>query len=641
VRQRQQAGSREFGNALLLKEVSREVWGFCSIDTFLQDIRFGARQLRKNPGFTFVVVLTLALGIGACPAIFSVVNHVLLLPLAYPQSERLVVIWETKLPQFPEFAVAPANYIDWRAQATSFEQLAAVRRSAFNLTGSGEPVRVAAERVTPNYLTTFRTRPSLGRDFSDEEVTARANVVLLTHSFWLRQFGGRPDIVGEIIQLNGQAFTIIGVLPTTFRPGDRAEVYTPLPYDEDSQKRGSKGLLVVGRLKADVPLEQARSELRLIADRLAKQYPDVNTGWSVKVTPMLESTVTNVRRVLFSLFGAVGFLLLIACANVANLLLARASTRSREIAVRAALGASRRRIIGQLLNESVLLGCFSGMLGLLIAILGVKALLVFAPSDLPRLGEIGLDGRALGFSFALALLTGIVFGLVPAFHASGGNFNVTLKSGGRSAGGAGGRQRLRGALGVAEVAMALVLLIGAGLLFRSFTRLLSVNPGFQSGDAFAVSLSLPEKKYRTDPQQAAFPEQATARLQTIPGVKFVAAANMLPLSGDGLTFAFNIVGSPIPDPASGTLQTALFYSVSPDYFKAMEIPIARGRCFTAADGAGAPLVALINGSMARRCFAGQDPIGQRISLASGVSEVVGIVADVKHSRLDADAGAQT
>ncbi|HWA87462.1 MAG TPA: ABC transporter permease [Opitutus sp.] len=604
----------------------------------MRDLRYAVRQLAKAPGFTAVAVLTLALGIGACTAIFSVVNSVLLRPLPYPESDRLVVVIETKLPEIPQFSVAPGNYFDWRERTTSFEQLAAVREFSYSLTGAGEPVRLEARRVTPNYFATLRIRPAIGRDFTAEEAAAKSNVAILSHGFWQRQFGGRREVIGETVRLDGQAFTIIGVLPERFSPGSTTEVYTPVDYTEDNKNHGGHYISVVGRLKPGVTIEQARSELALIAAGLAKQHADTNTGWSIKLVPVLEATVGDVRPVLFSLLGAVGFLLLIACANVANLLLVRATARAKEIALRTALGASRLRIVRQLLTESVLLAAFGGLLGVLVAQWGMSVLLAFAPDTLPRAQEIALDGRALGFACVLALVTGIAFGLVPAFQASRVNLNEALKDGGRGTSEGGRRQRLRSGLVVAEVAIALILLVGAGLLFRSFARLQEVDPGFRPDHALAIDLTLPLKKYGTGPQQAAFVAEATARLAAIPGVQFAGAAQIVPFTGNDYNLIYKIPGRPPLPP--GQIQGTLYYAATPDYFRAMGIPLLRGRLFTAADAAGAPRVAIINEALAKLQFPNQDPIGQRINITNADSEIIGVVGDVKHYRLDGDTRVQ-
>jgi putative ABC transport system permease protein len=610
----------------------------------MQDVRFAVRQLAKAPGFTAVALLTLALGIGACTAIFSVVNSVLLRPLAYPEPDRLVVIRETNLPQFPEFSVAPGQYFDWQKQATSFASLAATRGGSANLTGLGEPLRLVTQRISANYFTTLGAHPAMGRDFLPvEDAPGKDNVAILSHGFWLRQFGGRANIVNETIQLDGQSVTVIGVMPANFQPGSRTELFAPAAYTaEEHENHGGHYIGVIGRLKPGVSVEQARSEMNLIAERLAKQYPDTNKGWGVKLSPMLEYAIADVRPVLFSLLGAVGFLLLIACANVANLLLARATARAKEIAVRTALGASRRRLVRQLLTESVLLAVLGGALGVLVAQWGTGALLAWAPESLPRVHEIALDSRALGFTCALALVTGIGFGLVPAFQATRLDLNEALKDGGRGSSEGGRHHRVRSALVVAEVAIALVLLVGAGLLIRSFTRLQGVNPGFQPRAAYAITLSLPQKKYTNEPQQAAFGEQATAALAAVPGVQFAGLSHVVPFTGNDYVLGFTIAGRPAVEPADQ--PSTNYYAVTPDYFKAMGIPLLRGRFFNTHDAAKAPRVAIINESMAKKYFPHEDPLGQRINVTNGPDtwrEIVGIVGDTMHYRLDGDVTVQT
>jgi len=615
----------------------------------LHDLKYALRQFAKAPGFTAVAILTLTLGIGACTALFSVVNSVLLSPLAYPDSGRLVVVNESKLPQFPQFSVAPANYFDWVEQSTSFESLAAARYTINNLTGMGDPAVVVVKTVTPNFFTTLRTRPILGRDFSEEEAATKARVILLSHGFWLRQFGGRPEVINQTVQLSGAAFTIIGVLPKGFeseRGGDptwAAAIYAPSTLTEQRHDRFGRNFDVIGRLKPGITLEQSRSELTLIAARLEKQYPDTNAGWGIKLTPMLESAVGDVSSMLYSLLGAVGFMLLIACANVANLLLSRATARAKEISVRLALGASRGRIVRQLLSESVLLAVLGGTLGTLAAWWGIKALVVYAPGSLPRAQEINLDARALAFTGALALLTGIGFGLVPAFQASRLNLNETLKDAGRGTSAGGRRLRARSTLVIAEVALALILLVGAGLLSRSFTRLQEVDPGFRPRDAVAVTLTLSNKRFGTPAQKTAFVAQLTARIGALHGVQSVGVINELPFSGIESSPYFNLAGQP----TAGAQRQTDFCVITPEYFKAMGIPLLRGRFFSERDTASASPVAIINESMAKRFFPGRDPIGQHINVYYGTmvstadSEIVGVVGDVKTRDLDENAKVQT
>ncbi len=603
----------------------------------MNDLRFAFRQLLKNPGFTAVAVLTLALGIGACTAIFSVVNSVLLRPMPYPEQDRLVVLKEDKLPELTDFAVAPGNYFSWHDQATCFENLAAEMTGNYNLTGLGEPLRLNVRFLTGNFLTTLRVRPMLGRDIRPgEEVAGKDKVVLLSHGFWLRQFGAAEDVIGKALQLDGNPFTVIGVLPPSFRPESRTDVYVPAVFGEDGrQNHGAHFLEVTGRLKPGVTLDAATRELAIIAGRLSNEFPITNKGWGIHIAPVLEALVGPSRRLLWSLLGAVGFLLLIACANVANLFLARASARTGEMSVRAALGAGHARIIRQLLTESLLLSACGGLLALFVAKGGVALLIAFAPADLPRVAEITVDGRAFALTCALALVTGIGFGIAPAYQAARVDPGEALKSSGRRSGA--GRRGIgfRDSLVVVEVAIALPLLVGAGLLFRSATELRQVRPGFQPDGAVAVTLSLADNRYGKDSQKADFATQVAARLAALPGVQSVGAAAVLPFSGDDFNLRFNIAGRPPVDPA--IRQGTLYYPVTPDYFRAMGIPLVRGRYFDSHDVAGGRRVAIINEALAKRFFPNEDPIGQRINLSNGPEsfrEIVGIVGDVKHYRLD-------
>ena len=610
----------------------------------LHDLRFAFRQLFLSPGFTFVALLTLALGIGASTAIFSVVDGVLLRPLAYPESERLVVIRETKLPQFPEFSVAPGQYFTWLEQAHSFASLAAYRGGSYNLTGGNEPQRLSARRVTANYLATLRVHPALGRDFlPEEDAEGQSHVVLLTDGFWQRQFGGRPEALGAKLILDGSPYTVVGILPRSFQPGSTADLFTPAAFTaQERENHGGHYIGVIGRLQDGVTVAQARSELEAIAARLAQQFPDSNAGWGVKLAPMLEYAVADVRPMLYALLGAVGFLLLIGCANVANLLLARATSRAREISIRVALGAGRARIVRQLLTESVLLGLGGALLGLLVADWSMSALLALAPDSLPRAQELGLDGRALGFAMILALATGVGFGLAPALQAARTDVHDALKESARGSSESRLRRRLRGALVAGEIAIALVLLVGAGLLIRSFTRLQDVDPGFQARDAWTVGLSLPDAKYPDDAAQARFVDEATRRVAAIPGVGVTGASNVVPFTGNDYILGFDIQGHPPAKP--GEEISTNYYAITPDYFRAMGVPLIRGRFFDDRDRAGANRVAIINESMAKRFFGGADPIGQHINVTNGPEtwrEIVGVVGDVKHYALDQATPLQT
>ncbi len=604
----------------------------------MNDLRFAFRQLGKSPGFTVVALLTLAIGIGACTAIFSIVNKVLLQPLPYPHAEQLVHINESDPPDLPRFSVSPGNYFTWRSQSTSFSQMAALDGKSVNMTGEGEPLVVQASLATANYLATLGVRPLLGRDFyPDEENAGKNAVALLSYGFWQRQFGGRTDVVGRVLRIDGDPVTVVGVMPKDAGVRDLTmpAVYTP----SDKQNHGGHYLFVIARLKPGVTVAQAGSELSIIAANLEKQLPDSNKGWHVIVKAALDDTVGSVRPQLYSLLAAVGFLLLIGCANVANLLLVRAAGRSREIAVRCAIGASRSRIVSQLFVEHLVLALLGGICGALAAYWGLHLLLGLAPARLPRIHEVAVDGWALGFSFALALLTGVGFGLVPALQATRVDLNAVLKEEGRGSGEGRRRHRLRSALVVAELTIAVVLMVGAGLLMRSFIRLTRISPGFQTESAAVVDLRLPEKKYKEPAQQAAFAEQAVERFAAIPGVTYAAATQVLPFHDD-YVLTFNIEGRNI---APADAPSANYHAITPGYFKAMGIPLIRGREFASADTANSALVTIVSQSMAARFFPNEDAIGKRINIQNPDgkwSEIVGIVGDVKEYSLDSEAPAE-
>jgi putative ABC transport system permease protein len=601
------------------------------MNTLLQDLRYGIRMLIKNPGFALVAVIALALGIGANAAIFSVVNTVLLRPVPYEDPDRLMVLTENQPPKFPEFSIAPGNFIDWQKQNTVFERLVAINGTAFNLVGEGaEPERLRGARVSAGLFEMLGVNPVHGRTFLEEEdQPGRENVVIVSSGLWKRRFSADSNVIGQPITLSGISYTVIGVMPPSFGFPDRAtDVWAPIAFTaRDAQVHGGHFLSVIGRLKQGTTVEQARTEMSAIAGRLAEQYPDTNTGWGVDVFPMQEYEVRDIRPALLVLLAAVALVLLIACANVANLLLARATTRQKEIAIRSALGASRGRVARQLLTESVLLALVGGVVGVLLAQWGIGSLLALAPAELPRVKEVSLDSTVLGFTLLLTLLTGVIFGLVPAMQSSRVNLNETLKEGGR--GTTGGHHRVRAGLVVTEVALALVLLIGAGLLIRSFYRLQQVNPGFNSSNALAVTVSLPGRKYQQPEQRAAFFTQLIEKVSTLPGVAAVGASQTLPIQGDYL-LGFIIQGRP-PFPP-GQEPSTNYYSVTPDYFRAMGIPLLRGREFTEQDRTGATRVVIINEEMAKRHFPDEDPIGKRIHVTQGPEtfrEIVGIVGDVK------------
>ena len=626
------AARRQFGHEDGIAEAARDQRRFRWLEDMVRDFGYGWRQLRRHPGFTAAVVLTLAVGIGACTVIFTVANSVLLRPLPYPESERLVVMRELRPPDSSDFSVSAGDYFAWKRQASVFVHLAAAYSAAYNLSGAGEPSRVEAQRVTSDYFRTLEARPFLGRDFRPEDdVPGQANVVILSHGYWLRQFGGRPDVVNRIIQLDGQAFTIIGVMPADFRQFQNYEVqiWTPAAFAAAAQQnRGSRFINeVVGRLKPEVTLQQARSEMTIIAGRLAQQFPETNAGWGVHFFALQDYVTQYLRAPTLGLLGAVGFLLLIGCVNVANLLLARGATRQRELAIRTAMGASRGRVMRQLLVESLLLAGGGGALGLLLSFWGVRVM--FASSDLSRqMGEISIDGRVTAFAGALTLATSLLFGLLPAWRGSRASPIDAIKGGQTSAGRAGQNRRLLGLLVVAEIALSLILLAGAGLMMREFVRILRTGPGFETQHAFVANLALSGERYATAPQRNAFIGQVLEQMGGLPGVEAVGVTDVLPLSGNGSVPGFSIPGR--PPVAASERPSALAYKVSPDYFQAMGIPLRQGRVLTNHDGVDAAPVALINEVLARKFFPGENPVGQRIEMDGVEREVVGVMGAVKH-----------
>ncbi|MDB6170655.1 MAG: hypothetical protein JWM88_3519 [Verrucomicrobia bacterium] len=602
----------------------------------LSDLRFAFRQLTKSPGFTIVVLLILALGIGSATAMFTVVNSVLLRPVDYPDSERLFVIRETKLPEFPQFSVSPANYLDFAKQTDAFSGAYATSGTTFNLTGGAEPVRVAGQRATGAYFEVLRTPPMIGRGFGPaEDVVGKNNVVVLLHAFWQRQFGGRPEIVGQSIMLDGTPYTVLGVMPPNFRRGTAVDVVVPMAFSsEEAANRGGHYLNMVVRLKLAATAEQAFVQLSTLADRLAKQFPDTNKGWGVQLVSILDNNTGNVRPTLYSLLAAVGFLLLIGCANVANLLLARATVRQREMSIRSALGASRWQTMRLLLVESLVLALCGGAAGVLVARWGLDLLLAVAPEALPRAAEIALDQRAVLVTVGVSVLTGIGFGLVPALQSARPQLTAALGDGSRGASEGGRRRWLRSTLVVAEIALALILLTGAGLLMRSFAKMRQTSPGFEPSGVVTAAINLPQEKYRTPEKQVAFIEAVFERHRRLPGVESVAATHVLPFGGSDWVLGLEIESRPV---AQSDLPNINYFSVSPDYFRTLGIPLQRGRAFTPQDRIGAPAVAIVSQSFAQRYFPQGDALGKRISVTNGAQEwreIVGIAGDVKHVSLD-------
>jgi predicted permease len=608
------------------------------METLIQDIAYSLRRLRKGPGFALVAVATLALGIGANAAIFSAVNAVLLRPLPYPEPERLMVVnhvWKGQ-----PTVVSPQNFLDFQKEAKSFEALAPYDTGGATLTGRGEPVQVATGETSATFFDVLRVGPALGRFFKPGENDPGQNrVVVLSQGWWRERFGGDPGAVGQDLVLDGVPHRIIGVAPPGFDfPGGRS-LWLPLEYDERfrTQSRGAWYLSAIGRLRANSSVESARAEAGTIGARLAKAYPDANEGVGLTVRPLHEAMVGKVRTPLFVLLGAVGLVLLIACANVANLLLSRAVAREGELAVRSAMGAGRARLVRQLLTEASVLGALGAAAGLIVAAWGGELILALQPRDVPRLDEIRLDLVVVAFTVACAFLTTVVFCTLPALLATRRSSAVALREGGRGLlSGRGGRVR-RG-LAVAEMALAVALLAGAGLLLRSFSQLQKVDPGFQSESALVFRLSLPASRYPDGPARAQFQERVFEALQALPGVRSVAATIGIPLGGFSFNFSFLVDGR--PEPPAGQWPSLETRVVTASYFRTLGIPVIQGRGFAESDDAAAPRVVVIGRETARRHFAGEDPIGQRIRLGWGPptdavgGTVVGVVGDVKEGGLD-------
>jgi predicted permease len=616
------------------------------MDTLLQDLRYGARSLLKQRAFMSAAIITLALGIGANTAIFSLVNAVLLRPLPYRQPERLVWVWATRTDRDKAFYSIP-NFIDTRDRQQSFAQLAAFAIWGANLTGAGEPERLPGVRLSAHSFQMLGIEAAAGRllTAADDDPN-NPRVVVLSYGLWQRRFGGDRNVIGQSLTLNGAPYTVAGVLPSRFAiPNAEIEIVTALRMEADPRRaeRGSNSLRVFGRLKDGVSVAQAKADLAAITSRLREEYPDDNAKLTApNALPLLDEIVGGYRAGLWVLLGAAGLALLIACANLANLLLARAISRRKEISVRAALGATRFRLARQMLTESLLLAVAGGSLGVLLAVAGGKILLTLSPADLPRAAEAVIDWRMLVFSFALSLLAGLVFGLAPAWQATKTDLHTALKESGRGASG-GASTRLRDALAVVEVALSLALLVSAGLLLKSFARLQSVNPGFAPEKLVTVRLTLPAASYSRAEAVKVFYERLAARVASVPGVAAVGAASALPLSGVNARTEFTIVGR---EPATrAETPAAQDRWVSPGYFRTMQIPILAGREFTEADHESAAGVVVIDDALARRYWPNASPLGAHLRLDYGSGErprefeIVGVAGNVKHVGLNEEATA--
>ena len=634
------AAMREFGGVDQIREECSDMRRVNWLQDFAQDVRYGLRMLRKLPGFTAVAIITLALGIGANTAIFSIVYAVLLRPLPYPHPDQLVSVTMAD-PQagIPSNGTSYDNFREWRDQNHVFTELAAFQFHQLTLIGYGEPLSIDTAVITPGMFSVFGVKPLAGRTFvpADGNNGAPA-VVVLSENLWRDRFGSDPKIIGTSITLDKKSYTVIGVAPASFRyPPLTSTEHIWIPLQQDPvfgpwmDRPGGHWLRVIARVKAGISLAQAQSEMDTIDARLAKKYPSENTGWVIRLVPLQQQMVGNVKVALIVLLGCVGLVLLIACANVSNLLLARATSRMKEMALRAALGAGRARIIRQLLTESGVLGLVGGALGVLLAYGSVHALASLLPSNLPQASTIRVDGAVLTFAFALSIVASLLFGLAPTLFAARSDLHTSLKEGGRSSE-EGARHLMLGFLAVSEIALAMVLLVAAGLLVHSFLTLTSVNPGFNVQGLTKSEVDLPLFEYSEPEQWVAFSDELLRRLQALPGMHDTAEAVPLPLANGFINLAFDIVGTPPPRPE--TVRTGDFVSVSPNYFRVMGIPLLRGRWFTDQDRDSSPRVTVISEALAQMYFPNQDPIGKQLSFGLPPAgevrrEIVGIVGDVR------------
>jgi putative ABC transport system permease protein len=618
----------------------------------LQDVRYAARLLLRTPGFTIVAVIALALGIGANTAIFSVVNTLLLRQLPYPDPQSLVVVWEHNVPRDKkDNVVSPGNYLHWREMNRVFEQMAGISTFRTTVTGQGNPEELPVQYVNGGLLSMVGVAPERGRLFTAEDEAPNVDVAIISDRLWRQRFGADPGLPGKTIILGGVAHTVVGIMPpgfSIFASGQtssdtRVDLWVPIGFNAASRTPRGRWMTVVARMKTGISLQQAQDDMTRVHAELTRMFPDFNTGWTARVVPLQAQLTGNIKPALLVLLGAVALVLLIACANVANLLLARASSRQRELAVRAALGADRGRLIRQLLAESMLLSALGGSTGLVLGwwTLGMLRSALADQLHMARLDAVAIDGRVLLFTLAVAMLSAVAFGLVPALSSAGGSLTTALKEGGRSATGARGA-RTRNLFVIVETAMALVLLVGAGLLIRSFVMLLDVNPGFDPSHTLTMKVTIPSSHYKTPDQQRAFFDDLFQRLDALPGVQAAGGISFLPLNGMGAATAFEIVGQ--PNPPSGQEHVADVRVVTHDYFKAMGIPLRRGRMFDLRDTGASARKVIVNETLARRHFPNEDPIGKRLVIwwnDKGEDEIVGVVGDVRDSALETEPRAMT
>ena len=611
------------------------------METLFKDIRYGIRNLLKHPGFTIVAIATLALGIGANSAMFSAVNAVLLRPLPYPESD-LIVLFEGVNPGKGTTAsnMSVPDFADWQQQSQGFEQMAGFVSGGALLVSNDETERVRGTSVTADFFPLFRTNAMKGRTLQpDDSQKGREPVVLLSQALWQRRFGGDENVVGSKVTLGGKSATVVGVMPVSFDYPGQSELWVPFPIDALAERRDNRNINVIARLKPGVTLSQAQAEIDTINQRLAQSYGETNSGWSARLTNLRESLVGATRASLLILLGAVAFVLLIACANVANLLLARASVRQKEIAVRTALGASRSRIIRQLLTESLLLSTIGGGIGLLLSLWLTKLLIKVSPQSTPRLDEIRLDARVFVFTLALAVITGLIFGLAPALQAARINLNERLKEGGRSGATGASHNRVRSLMMVSEIALSFMLLVGAGLLIRSFIRLSDVSPGLNTENTLTMRTSL--SKYPQGEPRVQALRQVVEKLTALPGVESAGSVLSLPLGGDNLNVGRSLIREGRPATTEES-SNATYLVVTTDYFRTLQIPLVSGRAFTEQDTEQTPKVVIVNESMARQLWPGESPVGRRITIWRDEKfprEIVGVVGDIKPS-LDTEAGSQ-
>jgi len=611
------------------------------METLLRDIRYGVRSLLKRPAFTAVALIALALGIGANTAIFSLVNGVLLRPLPFAEPDRLVWMWGNIRNGGNRASVSPLDFLDYRKQNTTFEHFAASLSVPVpvNLTGTGEPERLTGAAVTGDYFQTLGIQPALGRTFLlENETTGRDQVAVISYGLWQKRFAADPSIVNRTVTLDGKTFEVIGVMPRDFNFPRATDIWVPMSFDVEPgmKQRKAHFLRPIGRLKAGVTMAQAQADTDAIARRLEEQYPDTDKGWNLRLVSLRDQLVGNTKPTLFILFGAVGFVLLIACANVANLLLVRAATRQREIALRTALGAGRVRILRQMITESVVLSLVGGGLGVVLAIWGVDLLVLLSGDNLPPTAQVKIDGTVLGFTILISLVTGVLFGLAPALRTMKMNLSEALKEGGRGGSEAPQRNRTRSVLVVAESAIAVILLVGAGLLIRSLLQLQNTNPGFDAKNVLTMRVDLPRQKYATPEKSSEFFAQLQDRIASIPGVETIGMISELPMTGQPNDMPYYVEGRPPVGPNDGFDDD--FRRINKDYFKAMKIPFLRGRNFTDQEVRDGAKVLIVSDLLVQQVFPNENPLGKRLVMAMGGQpfEIVGVVGDVRHRALEVD-----